>query len=327
MKSVSKFIDDFIEHSKSEDIKEKTKRNRKQVLEKLKEHLKEEKEDIYLHNSIKVRNKIERFFETNNSRSAIPPNVHAITAFFEYLKEEEDYDSSDVENCIKEVLKLKRADYEDYDAVENVKEGLLSYDERESLLRACRNSEREPLKKEVMLRLILEAGLSRSELLTLKPEDIDDESKVNPAVITVSSEWSQTKGEEVPKYNPEKEEDDDDETRNVAVKLDTRTRINELIDQENREEKDYLLWENPNYRKPKRRLEEVFEAAEEFNRSDLSFKDLQRNVIADLVAKEVPQHKVQDYFGSKSAVTSEVVKKFSLENPSESPLAYNRRIF
>jgi integrase len=310
------FIDGFLEHSEKQEINEKTKENRREVLNLLRNHLEKKNEDIYFLESSKVELKIDNFFDENDSRSPNPPNIHAITSFFDYLKKEKDlYDSSRIEQSKNAVLTLKKT-YEESNAVQRIEKGKLSYDEREKLIRACRSSDKELLKKEVMLRLILDAGLSRSELLTLKPEDIMKEETVNPAEIRVNREWSQTKGKEIEK----------DESRYVAISLDTRIRINELIDKEDRELEDFLIWENPNYRKPKRRLDEILGDAG-LEDLDVSIKDLQRNVIIDLVEKGVEQHRIQKYYGSKSSVTGDIVDKFSLENPSSYPLARNKRVF
>lgn len=313
---IVQFIDDFLEFSNKQDIQEKTKQNRREVLNQLRIYLEENNENIYLHESSKVKFKISNFFENNESRSRNPPNIHAITSFFEYLKEHRDfYEPSNVEQCKNSVLKLKKT-YEESNAVQRVEKGKLTFEQREKLIRACRNSRNEPLKKEVMLKLILDAGLSRSELLALKPSDITQSNTINPAEIKVEREWSQTQSQEIPKDDP----------RYVAISLETRVRINELIDRKSREANEFLIWTNPSYRKPKRRLDEIFEEAD-LESLNLSIKDIQRNAILDLIEKGVEQHRIQKYYGSKSSVTADVVDKFSLENPSHYPLSENKRIF
>lgn len=314
---ISQYIDEFIEYSENLDVTDKVKEDRREVLSKLKAYLDEQEDDIFLDDDAKALYKVKSFFDSSASRSPNPPAISAITQFFEYLREEKEvYESNNVRNCISAVLTLKKT-YDETSSVQRVERGRLSFDEREKVIRVCRNSDKEPLRKEVMLRLIMEAGLSRTELLALRAGNMEVEGTVNPAKIRIDEKWEQMSGKAVPL----------EEARYVAIGLDTRVKINELIDAEGREDADFLIWENPSYRKPKRRLEEILEAADLSEKDDLSIKDLQRNVIVDLIQKGVRQHKIQTYFESKNAVTSDVVDKFSLTHGDAHPLADYKRLF
>jgi integrase len=314
---IMQYLEEFLEFSKNQEkLNEKTKRVRRNVLKGLEENLKTHEDDIFLQNHSEVKFKVNRFFQENESRSPNPPAIFAITKFFRYLRDETDYyERNEVRNCIEAVLTLKKT-YKESSSLKRVKKGNISFNQKERIIRACRSSERDPLKKEVMARLIMEAGFSRSELLALKREYVDFESAVNPITIEVVEKWDQNLNKEIPK----------DEPRYVAASLETRVKIRELIKGENRGMDDYLIWENPSYSKPQRWLDDIIESAG-IERQGIKIKDLGRNAIVDLVEKGIRQHRIQEYIDSRSAVSEDVVDKFSLKSQGAHPLAQNKKLF
>ncbi|MFB6182617.1 MAG: tyrosine-type recombinase/integrase [Candidatus Nanohaloarchaea archaeon] len=311
------FVDEYLEYSKTqEDVERKTQETRERVLGELSKFFDENGKDIFLDNAAKTKFKLKEFFEW----SELKPhgmNVAAITGFFRYLRDNKEYERDNARDCIHAALDLK-INYDDEQPLQRVERARMSFDEKERLIRAAKSFEGTSLQMEIMLRLIMEAGLSRTELLALKTEHVNFESKANPVTIEVLEQRKQNVGDK-------KKEEIGSQPRYVAGSLETRVKIRELIEREDKEGRDGLIWDNASYGVPQRWLNKIVERAG--IEKDIKIGNLRRNAIVELVEKEVEQYRISEYFGKESAVTSNIVAKYSYSNPSGSPLAENKRLF
>lgn len=310
------FMEDYIEYSKEQGVEKKTQQVRESVLEKLGDFCEEKDKDIYLDDAARTKYKVKEFFdESGLKRHGM--NISAITGFFRYLGDNEDYERNKVRDCVHAVLDLKR-EYEEEEPLQRVEAGRMDFEEKERLIRAARSFERGSLQREVMLMLIMEAGLSRTELLALKTKHINFESDANPVTIEVLEQRKQNEGDE-------RKEDIGDQPRYVAGSLETRVKIKELIEKKNRAGRDGLIWDSASYGLPQRWLNQIVERAG--IEREVKIGKLRRNCIADLAEKEVKQYRISEYFGKETAVTSNIVAKYSYPNPSGRPLAEHKRLF
>lgn len=312
---IKKFVDNFLDHSQNhDDVKEKTQNVRERVLNELKQFSAETGTDLYLDNPAQTKFKVNEFFEWSD-RKPNGMNIAAFTRFFRYLRNHQDYEGDRVRYSILAVKELQRSYDGKKDTLQRIEDSKLSFEDKEKLIRAARSFDEKSIHREVMLRLIMEAGLRRVELLALKPPHIVFDSENNPVTIEILEKRKQGEGD-IEKTEP----------RSVAASLETRVKIKELMEQESRKDDESIIWGRASYQVPQNWLNEIVDRAS-IEKSNIKIRDLRRNVIVELIQKDIKQYRIAEYFGAKSAVNKDVVEKYSSETPSSPPLAENKRLF
>lgn len=310
------YTEEFLHRTRKNNQSAQILDDRRRVLNKLEDYLKEENISIHLTNSHEFVSKIRDFFEDTDI-SLTGTYVSAIIAYLEFLSIENIEEENKVDSCVILLRKKLKPESERVNEIQRVEAGLLKDNQKIELLDNC-----ETLEEELIVRILLDTGIKASELHTLKPRDLKKGDSLNPGYLRIRRHKA-SKGDIEPHGENFKEDE-----REVAIRLETLRKIEKHIQENLSEDDEFLLWGHPDYPKTRRHFNKVISKCgfSEEKKDSLSLEPFRSNAMVSMIQKGYSRRNIKEYMGKTSLLTSKTMEKYS-NSREKSPLALHENLY